>query len=933
MRAQDNELTCTRRCGGRLLSMPPLALPDLDGCDLRRLPYPVALTAQRLTQALQTSSDILKTLFLLKDCFEATIKQLAIVMLTNYRLSSESTPERTESLLKTMVRPSLGSWVSDVARPLSLWLVSGQQPPGNLAAALFATPPPRPGGRPAESAFLQRCKQFVTYRNDALGHGAQRSDAVYERDLGQWLSVVRQLLDGVAALAQWRFCLVTAEDRCQVWMGPEPGTAVEPGGFTLKEVGRFVLRRPGNQHQDLFPFLCYLPDRQQENRLHYYDSLYRYQATKKEANVLEYDNGERHPRAEPALGLEEHFTADLLARAFQWHRGRMEIIEGRVTSFSELIEGHAAIVGRQFVIDRIHRFLADNDRGLLMIEAQPGKGKTALMAHLIEQVFDQHAPAPVHFFYRHTAGITDPAVCVRSLYYALLRAHDITEAEESKQKNSVEELFTKLTNLLAQDIARRLMPGRPQLLLIDALDESTGDAFQHIPDNLPAGVYVIATTRHVARLATLARRQHLHWLDLDAPDFLQENLQDGFAYVQRELLNSELSTATLEEIARVGAGNFLVLKHLCQHARITLRADGASSFLQRLTAEGGKDQLGFIYEESWNRLTDRCSREDVNLLCDVAGMLLSAYAPLTPDLICGVLGLRAADWDFALRQLAEYLEATEVQEERLSFIIYQLYHKAFAEFLRSKLACDRRRFCLLLADYCLTWADQPESYSQRYALTFGILELLRCERDQEAQQMLCDLNYQRARIIVSSVDSLIGDYYRLPLSMQSIAGAGFWHTFLCAIASLSTKLRDFDIRYFLNRHHFTVRDAGAYRAAAPDQGIQRFFLELLESDFQIGPFRNGPQDYMSAVVNPAAAFIRGCALAGQVEYLEELDKTLGPLAKRAHYCLRIPGGGEWYDGDLADFMNRFNQLLREAIEAAKEVRIAPVESGLHHAKR
>src|SRR5438128_205853 len=52
-RARDNELTCTRRCGGSLVLVEPLALPDLDGCDFDRLPYPVALTARRLTAALQ----------------------------------------------------------------------------------------------------------------------------------------------------------------------------------------------------------------------------------------------------------------------------------------------------------------------------------------------------------------------------------------------------------------------------------------------------------------------------------------------------------------------------------------------------------------------------------------------------------------------------------------------------------------------------------------------------------------------------------------------------------------------------------------------------------------------------------------------------------------------------------------------------------------
>src|SRR5437773_77503 len=94
-RAQDNELTCTRRCGGRLVLVAPLALPELEGCDFGRLPYPVALTARRLATALQASGDVLKTLFLLKDCFEATIKYLGAILLAEYRHSPACTSEHT----------------------------------------------------------------------------------------------------------------------------------------------------------------------------------------------------------------------------------------------------------------------------------------------------------------------------------------------------------------------------------------------------------------------------------------------------------------------------------------------------------------------------------------------------------------------------------------------------------------------------------------------------------------------------------------------------------------------------------------------------------------------------------------------------------------------------------------------------------------------
>ena len=117
------------------------------------------------------------------------------------------------------------------------------------------------------------------------------------------------------------------------------------------------------------------------------------------------------------------------------------------------------------------------------------------------------------------------------------------------------------------------------------------------------------------RFQTLARRPGLYWFDLDAPDLRPQNLADGFEYVQRQLADSDLPAATLDEIARLGAGNFLVLKLLCQQIRtVLLTPEQVTAFLHRLATAGGQGQLGFIYAEFWQRLTERCALEEVELL-------------------------------------------------------------------------------------------------------------------------------------------------------------------------------------------------------------------------------------------------------------------------------------------------------------------------------
>jgi WD40 repeat protein len=775
-----------QKCGGELAPIEGEAAPPaspLDGLDLQQLPYPVALTAERLVNALAAGEDPLPTLFRLKDCFEVTVKFLGAVLLADYRSSPAATEEHNEALVRGLLRPTLGVWVNQLLGDLSRWLASPSpagQPavssPGARVAALFF--PGRKGGKPQPSELWKHCEEFVDYRNDALGHGAMRSNSVFRKDLDDWLPRLRQLLDGVTRLAPWQLCLVTGPDRCQPWMGPRPGAAEEAGAFAAEQVGHFVLCPGGDPNavadarpRDLAPVLHYLPDPRRVPRLHFYDSVYRYQETRKEATVLEYDESIRHHSPRPIDDLERVFGQPLLAAAFKKHRGRMEIIEGQVAGFGELIEEHARIVGRDFAVRRVQRFLQERDRGLLVIEGRPGQGKTALMAHLIDQVFGHYSPEPVHFFYRRTAGITDPAVCVRSLYQSLLRAHDITEAEESRQQNTPEEVYVKLTNLISQQIGARLSPSRPQLLFIDALDEAdrppgSRNAFERIPDNLPAGVYVIVSTRPVEDRTALAQRRHLEWLDLDDPEFATANLEDGRQFVRQELTGLAVAGQTVEEISRVGAGNFLVLKLLCRHLRSALPPEEVSVFLRRLATDR-QNQLGLIYEEFWRRLAPADDPRPLKLLCDVAGALVAACAPLSREILCDLLGLSAGEWDFALRRLVEYLavlqpESPRTAEDgyRVRATFYRIYHESFADFLRDKVGPDLARLRRLFADYCWNWRQFPEGYAATYALRFAPTHLAAAGDWGRLGELLGDLGFLSAKASAGLVLDLVGDFAR-----------------------------------------------------------------------------------------------------------------------------------------------------------------------------
>jgi hypothetical protein len=135
-------------------------------------------------------------------------------------------------------------------------------------------------------------------------------------------------------------------------------------------------------------------------------------------------------------------------------------------------------------------------------------------------------------------------------------------------------------------------------------------------------------------------------------------------YVDRELAGTALPRETVNAIARIGAGNFLVLKLLCSHLRTTIAADQVDDYLHSLTARPRSGaQLGFIYHEYWDRITARSQPAEIDLFCNVAGALVMSFAALTQNMVCRVLGISVGQWDFALRHLAEYLSVIDQDED------------------------------------------------------------------------------------------------------------------------------------------------------------------------------------------------------------------------------------------------------------------------------
>lgn len=723
---------------------------------LSKLPYPVALTAQRLAMAVQQKSDVFRTIGRLKDCFEATVKFCSAWLLAEYFESCKNNQKTNEVLVKNLLRPSLGNWIT-LLEDLCRYLIKVNCSSHSIVELFLKQGRAK---KPASTKMLKSCHKFVRFRNDTIGHGAERDDQKYQKDVEEWLPIIHGLLEALSKMQTHELHFVTTAKSSEIWMGPMPEKISVVGEFRDDQIGKFVLSGP--ERLNLSPFVLKI-EGSGKSGLCFYDSLKNYNASKKEVSALSYDSGEKIVTSNPIADLELRFSEELLARLSKREQKQLETVNGSRISFEEIVVDHAHMIGREFVVRHVEGFLSEKERGILVIEGDPGKGKTTIIANLVDNVFGSFSPKPVVFFYRRTAGVVSPDDCIQTLYSSLLEVHGIVEPDDSGLLEDPENVFKKLNNLLHEKIGPRLSPSRPQLILIDGLDEaetsSTGrTAFECLPENIPEGVYVVVTTRKVKDRNILSRRKHLTWFDLDSPDLVHNNLADGKEYVRHRLEGTDYSPELVAELARVGQGNFLVLKLITDQFFAGIQVQNVGEFVRRLATNSGNDQLGFIYEDFWNRISSLLNRTDLNLLCDVVGVFVTARVPVTSSFLKECLSLRSGDLEFAMRHVKEYVHEFEVEIEGQAVTFYRFFHASFNDFVRSKIRVDQRYLENKLADYCLRFSEFPQGFSRQYALRFVIQHLRNVKQWDSVERLLTDIEFLEARVSECSVAELANDF-------------------------------------------------------------------------------------------------------------------------------------------------------------------------------
>lgn len=341
-------------------------------------------------------------------------------------------------------------------------------------------------------------------------------------------------------------------------------------------------------------------------------------------------------------------------------------------------------VGRDWLVTELAAFMAAEDRGYFVVEAEAGLGKSTFAAWLVSR-----RGYPGHF--TRLAGGNLARTALLNLSAQLIGAHDLFAVLEKKlhlpalDRSLVPEWagepdgFDSLLHVAAAEVAT---PERPIVLVVDGLDEESPLSTPvplGLPSGLPSHVYVVATCRTGTPVPDAHTTVKPARIAADDP----RNLTDMRDYVTAAAGEPELAarlTAAGIDVAEFATavtercgGVWIYAAHLLPDFRSGELAIGD---LDRLPA---KLSQYFAANLNSKRANSRWSTEDLPLL----GALGAAFEPVHMATLSAWTGVdKAAVRQVCTQRYRAFLRVTEGRGARKVAV----YHRSLNEFLSGQTA-------------------------------------------------------------------------------------------------------------------------------------------------------------------------------------------------------------------------------------------------------
>jgi hypothetical protein len=368
----------------------------------------------------------------------------------------------------------------------------------------------------------------------------------------------------------------------------------------------------------------------------------------------------------------------------------------RTREFETLVvERTRGFVGRDFLFAAIDAALEDPGfpAGYIVIQGEPGIGKTALIAQLVQRW------SCVHHFNVASLGIRSAQAFLENTCAQLIVRYGLDHATVPPSASQDGGFLLRLLTEASADPANH-----PVVVLVDALDESEGEALPaganqlFLPPTLPTGVFVIASTREETDQRLLVEPR----VDLYLRDEDPRNLHDVRTYIRSFVVahpdvRNRIENVGLTEDAFVdlltakSQGNFMYLVHVLRDVREGMIPANTPDDVHNLP-----QGLRAYYRRHWREMRsndeDRFARYEQPVLC----LLATVREPVSlAELITWTKQLwsrrrwHPEDVNTALVKdvLAAWREFLNV-DVTMAVPRYRVYHASFQDFLREEIGLN-----------------------------------------------------------------------------------------------------------------------------------------------------------------------------------------------------------------------------------------------------
>lgn len=330
-------------------------------------------------------------------------------------------------------------------------------------------------------------------------------------------------------------------------------------------------------------------------------------------------------------------------------------------------------VGREFVFKAIEDFLASQPNGYFIIEADPGMGKTAILAEYVRRT-----GCIVHFNIRSQA-INRTDQFLESVCSQIISRYNLGYQSFTAEMTRDGKFFAKLL----EEISAKLKTGERLVIAIDALDEVnqtdySGGNILYLPVTLPKGVYFVLTQRAIALPLTVNTPPHRFKL----MQYQAESLQDIQTYIRREIEKSPQLKAWIDGqkltgedfvtlLAKKSENNFMYLKYVLQEIE--------RGFYRDLSIDNLPQGLQAYYEDHWRRMGMLSEPLPMHKVA-IVYFLAELREPVSRRMLAELSGEKAVTVQQVINEWKQFLREVQVNDETR----YSVYHQSFCDFLARK---------------------------------------------------------------------------------------------------------------------------------------------------------------------------------------------------------------------------------------------------------